>query len=286
MRLFLISIATLICAFLILIIIRFWGLSMPTYKFEHEFYNFSTSSRPLKAKVFHSEEAMKNDLQTNPDLLVYISTYITSDHVFIIDTDQNLENQLFSLKTSPKENLKFKGRYIHNYSFEELKLLKSDLLKLEDVLSAFGKPHSDSKPNSEPHKQKFILSLKSNAPDIHKDFIQLMEKLKLEKQILIQSDYDVVLKSIKDEKPMYTFGTSLSELMRLKTFSTIFLEPAISMKGDTLISELNYKGRPLVTQQIIDEIKRRQKLVFLGPLTSEAEVEAASKLNPDLIILN
>lgn len=280
MRLFLISIGTLICALLILIIIRFWGLSMPTYKFEHEFYNFSTNTKPLKAKVFHSEESIKKELSLSPDLLVYIFTYVTSDHIFIIDTDQNLEKQLFTLKNSPLPNLKFKGRYIHNYTFEEVKSLKPDLLKLEEALITLNKLHLTA------NKQKFILNLKSNAANVHKDFIQLVDKLKLEKQILLQSDFDVVLKSIKEEKPMYTFGTSLSEIMRLKTFSTIFLEPSVSMKGDTFISELSYKGRPLVTQQIIDEIKRRQKLVFLGPLTSEAEVETASKLNPDLMILN
>lgn len=282
MRLFLISLATLICAGLVLIIIRFWGLSMPTYKFEHEFYNFSSNTAPIKTKVFHSLETSEKDLQETPHLLIWINTFITADHIFIADGDQKLETQLFSLKTAPIGNLKFKGRYVHNYTFEEIRLLKPETQKLEDVLVKLNTTNSTDPQNS----QKFILSLKSNASDIHKDFMQLMEKLKLEKQILIQSDFDVVLKSIKEEKPMYTFGSSLSEVMRLKTFATIFLEPSVSMKGDTFISALTYKGRPLVTQQIVDEVKRRQKLVFLGPLTSEVEIEQAKKFNPDGLILN
>lgn len=281
MRLFLISLATLICAGLILIIIRFWGLSMPTYKFEHEFYSFGTNTSPTKAKVFHSIDDIKNELQKTPDLLIWINTFITADHIFVIDSDMKLENQLFTLKTSPLGNLKFKGRYAHNYTFEELKLLRPEIQKLEDVIAQLNTKDAKSE-----NVQKFIISLKSNATDIHKDFIQLMDKLKLDKQILIQSDLDVVLKSIKEEKPMYTFGSSLSEVMRLKTFSTIFLEPSVSMKGDTFISALSYRGRPLVTEQILAEIKRRQKLVFLGPLTSESEIEEAKKLNPDGLILN
>lgn len=284
MRLFIISICTLICVFLVLIITRLWGLSLPTYKFEHRFYEFQSTTRPLLIRVFHSINEIKSELATTPELIIWLSTYVTNDHHFIVDSQGNLNDLILALNTQVKgvnsqknstssPSLVYKGRYLHNYSLNEIKSLKQDILTLEEILTVFS-------------KNKFIISIKNNAPNIHKDFISLVQKLNLENQILIQSDYDIVLKSIKEEKPLYTFATSISEVMRLKTFSTIYLEPAVSMKGDTFIATLEYKNRPLVTPEIIAEMKRRQKYVFLGPLTSQEEIDTAKKFNPDGLIFD
>lgn len=272
MRLFLISVGTLVCVVLVLITIRFWGLSLPTYKFEHDFYN-SIESTPQEIRVFHSVKVANELLVKNSNLIFWIETYLTSDSVFVVDSHSTLNNLIFDLKKNSISNIKFKGRYLQNYSFAELRSLDLELLKLEDVLSLYS-------------KNKFIISIKNNAENIHTHFISLVEKLKIEKQILIHSDYDIVIKSIKEERPLYTFGTTLSEIMRLKTFSTVFLTPAISIKGDALISKLSYKNRVLVTENLIKEIRRRQKYVFLGPLSSPEEISEAEKLHPDGLILN
>lgn len=272
MRLILISIGTLVCVVLVLITIRFWGLSLPTYKFEHDFYNFNESS-PQEIRVFHSVKTANELLANHSNTIFWIETYMSSDSVFVIDSRSNLNNLIFDLKKNSISNIKFKGRYLQNYSFEELRSLDLELLKLEDVLSLYS-------------KNKFIISIKNNAERIHTQFISLIEKLKIEKQILIHSDYDIVIKSIKEERPLYTFGTTLSEIMRLKTFSTVFLTPAISIKGDALISKLTYKNRILVTENLIKEIRRRQKYVFLGPLNTKEEISDAKKLHPDGLIIN
>ncbi len=275
MRLFLISIGTLVCVVLVLITIRFWGLSLPTYRFEHDFYK-SIGSTPQEIRVFHSIKSANELVVKNSNLTFWVETYMTSDSVFVVDSHSNLNNLIFDLRKdpiSPISSIKFKGRYLQNYSFAELRSLDLELLKLEDVLSFYS-------------KNNFIISIKNNAENVHTHFISLVEKLKIEKQILIHSDYDIVIKSIKEERPLFTFGTTLSEMMRLKTFSTVFLTPAISIKGDALISKLAYKNRILVTESIIKEIRRRQKYVFLGPLNSPEEISEAKKLQPDGLILN
>lgn len=273
MRLFIISLGALITATLILIIIRFWGLSMPTYKYEHDFYSFSQTKGPVEIKVFHAIESTNKDIASKPDLILWLNSYISKDNIFVVDADSNLNKSIFDLKKDNSSKVSFKGRYLQNYTFEELQTIQPNLLKLEDVLKTYP-------------KHKAIISINNNAEGIHKNFIELVEKLKIEKQILIHSDYDIVMKSIKEERPLYTFGTSISEIMRLKTFSTIYITPAVSMKGDALVSVLSYKNRPMVTQEIVDEVKRRQKFVFLGPLNTPEEIEAAKKFNPDGLIIN
>lgn len=275
---------------MILIIVRFWGLSMPTYKFEHEFYSktkASTSNDHLsnieKAKVFHSFEETDKSLTQTPDLIVWISTYMTNDGFFIVDSDNQLNELVFTLKqktqdTHEKENLKkampkFKGRHLHEYSLDEMKTLKPDLIKIEDVFTKYS-------------QQRFIINIKSNAPEIDKKFIQLIQEFKLEKKIMIYSDYDIVLKTIKETLPMLNFATSISEVTRIKIFSTIHLTPAISIKGDAFVSQLKFKNRSLVNQEIIQEMKRRQKYIFLGPLSDAKDIETATAYQPTGVIYN
>lgn len=275
---------------MVLIIVRFWGLSMPTYKFEHEFYSKTTTSPSKenisdieKAKVFHSFEETDKALAETPDLIVWISTYMTNDGFFIVDTDNQLSESVFQLKqktpdTHEKEKptnsgLKFKGRHLHEYSLEEMKTLKPGLIKIQDIFAKYS-------------QQRFIINIKSNAPEIDKKFIHLIQEFKLEKKIMIYSDYDIVLKTIKEALPMLNFATSISEVTRIKMFSTIHLTPAISIKGDAFVSQLKFKNRSLVNEEIIQEMKRRQKYIFLGPVSDTNEIETAKAYQPTGIIYN
>ncbi len=124
----------------------------------------------------------------------------------------------------------------------------------------------------------------SNALDIHKEVVAFIEMNNLSQRVLVNSPIDIIIKAIKELKPMWIYGTSISEVTRLKTFSTIMLEPAIGLRGDVFIAPVSYLSRPLADELLVTEMKRRKKIVLLGPLVNESEITPAEQLHPDGII--
>lgn len=279
MRLFLISLGTLSIALVIGLIVRLWGLSLPYKKFEHPFFDkVQIQNQPLLIPVLNSN---KFDLLTHKNEgkftfqaknlgtgrnVIWASLYITSDRVLISDFGVNVD----SIINKIREDGKFKGKYIHNYTRQELSVY-TQTVPAGDVVTSFP-------------DYLFIFNVLSNEFDIHKDIIKFIEENKLSDRVLINSPVDVVIKSIKDQRPMWAYGTSLPEVARLKSFSTLGLEPAISVRGDVFIAPISYMNRPLIDESLVTEIKRRKKFVFIGPLDNEEQKKLADEFNPDGVI--
>jgi hypothetical protein len=99
--------------------------------------------------------------------------------------------------------------------------------------------------------------------------------------VLIQSDTEIVIKSIKEQKPLWLFGTSRSDVMKIVSFDSIGLGPASPFHGDVFISPLKIMNRAAFNEDVLTEIRRRKKLVILGPLLTEQEIVDARSLKPD-----
>jgi len=131
---------------------------------------------------------------------------------------------------------------------------------------------------------KFILNL-PNLPDIDVRILKVLEPLAPEKRVLIQSDADVVIKALKRKNPLWVYGTSWSDLTKLMSFESVGLIPTASFGGDVFIAPMKMMGRPAFNAGVIEEMRRRYKIVLLGPLTTPAEVEAARAFEPDGYVL-
>lgn len=274
MRLFFISLGTLAIALLIGLIIRFWGLSLPYKKFEHPYFDYTkTAAQPISIVVFskdHFNQAAQNFVPKSTDTtanLMWVNVYMTSDRQLISDYDFNVDAFL----TWTRDKKKFKGKFVHNYTKAELNEFYSDVLELDRTTNAF------------PMKQ-FVFNIMTNETDIHKEIIKFVENNKLENRVLINSPVDIVIKSIKELKPMWVYGTSIPEAARLKSFTTLSLESAVSIRGDVFIAPVSYLNRPLVDASMVSEMKRRKKYVFLGPVRNDEEKKQAEELKPDGII--
>tara|TARA_B110001454_G_scaffold218991_1_gene249046 strand:- start:88307 stop:89104 length:798 start_codon:yes stop_codon:yes gene_type:complete len=264
MRLFLISLGTVVIALLIGLIVRMWGLSLPYKPFEHPFLSSAmTTNRPITVGVFSKDHVRPDSKPT----LTWINVYMTADRVLISDYNFNVD----AFMTWARDKKKFKGKFVHGYKLAELNEFYENITPLEKALQVITTDH-------------YILNILSNETDIHKDVISFVEKNKLEDRILINSPVDIVIKAIKELKPMWVYGTSIPEVTRLKSFATLGLEAAISIRGDVFIAPISYLNRPLVDESMITEMRRRKKLVFLGPIQSEAEMKLADELKPDGVI--
>lgn len=279
MRLFLISIGTLGIALIIGLIIRFWGLSLPYKKFEHPFLDAAkTQTQPLVIPVLNKEKfnlvAHTQDsgftFEAKPEVagrkMIWVNIYITSDRELVCDYDVNIDEVMNSLSRDGKH----KGKFIHLYTKQELAPY-TKLIPLTSVLTSFPTHH-------------FIFNVLSNEINIQKDIIKFIDDNQLSDKVLVTSPVDVVIKSIKDSKPMWAYGTSIPEAARLKSFATLGLESAISIRGDVFIAPVSYLKRPMIDESLVSEMKRRKKLVFIGPLNNQDERKSADELNPDGIV--
>ncbi len=281
MRLLGISIGTLLIAFIIGVILRLWGLALPYRKFEHPFFetpSAAVQNSPvlipiLNPKHFsfspsHGTLFLVKPESTDPlPKIIWINIYITADKKLISDYGFDIDTFL----TWTKEKNKFKGKYIHSYTMDELNSFWSEIVPLDSVVKTFP-------------KSQFVFNVLSNDIDIHKEVVAFVEANSLADRIMINSTIDIIIKAIKEIRPMWIYGTSISEVSRVKSFSTLYLEPAISVRGDVFVAPLTYLARKLADEPLVAEMKRRKKYVFLGPLLNDEEMKLAVDLHPDAII--
>lgn len=134
---------------------------------------------------------------------------------------------------------------------------------------------------------RFILSVNDNKISIHQKLSELIKQEKATERILFQSDYNVLLTALKELSPTALFGSSHADLMRLRTFDSGYILPATPFKGDALIAPLTLRKISVVDQNIVSEMRRRQKRIILGPISNDVELQQAQALKPDgLFILD
>lgn len=137
-------------------------------------------------------------------------------------------------------------------------------LRLEDALESYA-----SKP--------LMLWINDNIENIDLRLQPILKKYSSRSQIIIHSEYDNVVKSIKKLLPQLLYGTGVGQRVRLLMLSSLWLEPIAPVDGDLLVSPLSTQGISVVSPKVRSEVERRQKVFILGPLnTPEANSEALS----------
>jgi hypothetical protein len=126
-----------------------------------------------------------------------------------------------------------------------------------------------------------VINCNDNVDSIHLQLMKAIEDAKALDRVMIQSDYNTILISAKQLQPMVVFGSTVADLTRLKTFDSMFLLPAAPFKGDVFFTPLTYRNRSVINKDIVQEMKRRFKKVFIGPLNSHDELETAKQYEPD-----
>lgn len=261
-----ISLATVLVSILALFGTRIWGLTLPYQRFQTEFLS---KTKPVYfVRIANLEEGHR--IQTlRPDAGFWLDVHQTSDGRLLVITDESVEKNLVQAAFAPDV---WRGPVAPRYTLQELRIPFPTAPLLEEVFHEFP-------------QQKMILNVVDNFQNVDEQVAALVNSQKVSDRVMIQSDAESVMKSVKEKNPLWTYGTSRGDLMRLLSFESIYLEPASPFFGDIFISPLTLHGRTLLNHNVIAEIHRRQKDVYLGPLVSKSEYDAARQENPDGFIL-
>lgn len=263
MRLLLISLATVFLFVFALLGVRFWGLAIPYQRFDHDFLK----QPPFWAVRVTTLNEAKNLVQAEPQVILWL------------DIRQSLDRRLLVLPVKATEFVlhlktlgdRWQGDQVYRYDLSELRPLFPEAPLLEDLLKEFP-------------EQRVILNIVDNVADIQLLIRDTLKPFSPEKRVLIQSDTDVILKSLKELQPLWLYGTSWADIMKLLTFDSVGLGPAAPYKGDVFIAPMEISGRPAYNEAVLDEVRRRQKSVFLGPLQNDDEFSKALESKPDGLI--
>jgi hypothetical protein len=262
MRVILISIFSVALLFIILAITRFWGMGQHFPDFQHPFFSGSTS--PLFILKVSSEKEIDEALQLKKDFAFWLDVETTSDKKLIA----------FSREFSPKEISieAYRGPKSMAYEFQKLQNIRPEIRELKAVLTKYP-------------DQRFILNVLDNVEDVHILLTDSLKGLSGEKRFLLQSNYNVVMTSIKEIEPFWLYGCSQADLMRFMTFESMWILPSITFKGDVFISPFKLVNREAFNEDILQEVRRRKKKIVLGPLLSKAEFDDASRLKADGLVI-
>lgn len=189
-------------------------------------------------------------LEKKPDLILWVDTYRAEDGNLLVKpwVDRNKPKHQMEQKANPARPL-----------------LKELLLKFPQT--------------------RFVINCNDNVHDIHRHLVQVIEEAKAAERVLLQSEYNTILISAKELSPMIVYGSTVADLMRLKTFNSMFLLPTAPFQGDVFFSPLKVRNRQAVSKEIVQEMKKRFKKVYLGPLSTKEEVAEALSYEPDGIFV-
>jgi hypothetical protein len=268
MRVLLISIATFIVIGILILMTRIWGMGQTFPEFPHEFF---AGNAPLTVVKADSLDAVKAILAKKSDAVIWIDVRVSNDKVaFVLSPSRDQEFMVARLKmqeANPQTHIYTGGR-LSEYSWEQINEFYQTTPALKEYYQQFP-------------QTRFVLNLVDNAMDVHVTVTDAISDLNPDKRTIIQSEANVVIDSVKTLKPAWLYGTSVPDLVRMLTFDSLYVLPAIQFKGDVFIAPFKISKRNAFNADIIAEMRRRHKRILLGPLKSAEEYVKAQSYSPD-----
>lgn len=228
-------------------------------------YGGDTSKGPS-----HSLEAISASFSEGKNWLA-IDIYLSGDRSFYVipssikeDWQKRKDYEIDSLDagaffSGPNGDYPFKEK---GYKF----------LKLEQLVNEF--------PN-----QKYFLWIRDNTKDIDLILAAFFKKhLSLQNQVLLHSEYDNVVHSLKEQLPRWAYGVGSGEKTRFMMFDAIGLQGAANLLGDFYFTSLRSSKVKMISLSMVQELAKRGIPLFVGPVDSEEEEREAKSLQIKTII--
>ncbi len=268
MRLLLTTLFAGLAVFMALLMTRIWGLGQNESPFQHEYF---ASTSPFIVAKQDQLKAMEEAVRLRSDIILWVDARMSADgQVYLLDRTEDqkfLNSQMKKQRMQPDQKI-LKGGKLSDYSLAELQDFYKNLPLLKDAYGQFP-------------KQRFIVNVIDNVFDVNDAVIKALKDENPNSRTFIQSDTLVVMTSIKDSKPEWVYGTSQADLMRFLSFNSMWILPSTQYKGDVFISPFQIVGRPAFNDEVIGEMRRRNKRIFLGPISQRAQFDEAKRLNAD-----
>lgn len=126
----------------------------------------------------------------------------------------------------------------------------------------------------------FLLSVDDNIQEIDLMLEAKVRLLKKTDNIIVTSEFDNVVGSLKRLVPQLIYGTGAGQKARLIMLDSIGLAGFPEVDGDIVLSPITQGKVKLINFSVKNEIERRKKHIIIGPLSTESAVIDAINLNP------
>ncbi|KYG60690.1 hypothetical protein AZI85_11880 [Bdellovibrio bacteriovorus] len=271
MRIFFITICSLAVVGILILSARIWGLGQHYKAYEHAFFSGPAPLIIVKADTLEkAQEAIK----TKSDVVLWLDVRFSREKTpFILPASRDVEFLDVKRKLqeeNPSTPIMIGGK-LNEYPWEQINEFYKNTPALKEYYEQFP-------------QTRFILNVVDNVADAHTTLVTTIQDSKPNERTLIQSDALIIMKTIKEIKPEWVYGTSTPDLMRMLTFDSMWILPSTQFAGDVFIAPFTLMKRPAFNDNIIEEMRRRKKRIFLGPIQSESQFAEASRYKADGLI--
>ncbi len=200
-------------------------------------------------------KAIAHCQKTNPEWRIDLDLQLTKDKQLVLFHDYNTlrrtgeNHNIYDLDLSEVKKLNA-GHYFkenENYPYRNNPV---QVPTLDEVFSRFSNAN-------------FVLDVHSNNPIAIDKTIAVVEKYNMDKQVVIVSHYDSVIKTFKTLKPHWRFGAATTEAKRLVFSSMFFLDFLFPLKSNYLFIPIQFKGITLLRKNINRHIKKHNKKIIV-----------------------
>ena len=227
--------------------LRFYGLSQPYQAYDH----------PLMAKNKPWVLAWGGELEDGPShsRVALKSASQQEDVMLAINLQMNAEKHFFAIPPG----FKIGKELVKVIELSDADINSLDLgegqhpLSLEQVLAEF------------PQTPLFIW-VGDNTENIDLRLEPIFKKYPSRQNLMIHSEFDNVVKSIKKLIPDLIYGTGVGQRIRVLMLGSMGLETVATIDGDFLVAPLRERGVSSISVAMKTEMMRRQKIFILGPL--------------------
>lgn len=271
MRVFFIIIASLISVLVLITMARIWGLGQNYPVYESAYFSGPTPWIIVKADTLAQAQEI---LKQKSDAILWLDVRFSREKVpFILPKSRDkefLDMKQKEQEKNPTTPIMIGGK-LSEYPWEQI----NEFYKNTPAL----KEYYEQLPNA-----RFVLNVIDNVADAHVVLVETIKDFKPNDRTLVQSDALVIMTSVKELKPEWIYGTSTPDLMRLLTFDSMYILPSTQFKGDVFIAPFTIMKRPAFNADIIEEMRRRHKRIFLGPIQNETQFAEASRYRAEGLI--
>ncbi len=268
MRIILATVITLFMTGILILTTRIWGLGQTFPDYQSPFFAGETPIVIVKADTLAK---IDETLKLKPDAVIWVDVRISKGNVpYILSPSRDVEflnAKAEEQKANPTAKI-IQGRKLSDYSWEQINEFYKTTPALKEVYEKFP-------------TTRFIVNVVDNVTDVDTTVVNTIQDFKPDNRTLIQSDALVVMTAIKDLKPVFVYGTSTPDIMRLLSFDSLYVLPATQYKGDVFIAPFSISKRPAFNDDVIAEMRRRHKRIYLGPIENQGQFDVAAKYQAD-----
>nr|BFD61477.1 hypothetical protein BdHM001_01580 [Bdellovibrio sp. HM001] len=271
MRILFITVCSFLVLGVLLLMARIWGDAQNYPVYEHAFFSGPAPIVIVKADTL---DKVQEAIKLKPDVAIWADVRLSRDKVpFILPPSRDaefLKMKEAEQKANPTTPIMI-GSKLSEYPWEQINEFYKTTPALKEYYEQFP-------------QTRFVLNIVDNVHDVHSAVVEAIDGLSAKSRTMIQSDALVVMTSVKELKPEWVYGTSTPDIMRMLTFDSLYILSSTQFKGDVFVAPFTLMKRPAFNDDIITEMRRRNKRIFLGPIETTEQFAEASRHKADGLI--